>query len=759
MEKALEANNKNKKNTNIVMTIEYGNDNIKKSKTIQYLKEGAFNCVLLPIRNFINDKLASVKTKKTKQNYETRLKKLNKLNEKYFDIGVNEEGLYDIANTLQIDLNVSLPFQNEYMSGKSCKKPLKKFNYINTKLHHAELDEVLNTDDRNIVSTDELYKIMEQLDSDGEYYTYTKNNSQLITITTANKMYSIENNYQKAVNEFEIDTGLINCKLCDIKNKDVSDFIRQGNHFNQTINGKDYDEYQEYYDLCNIPKYEKNNENVNVLLPNEIEKKHIVIDMKKAYTNYKKCKYYKGFVGKVTDFRKCADIETIGYYRVNNFNFKNSPLHKWNKFLKIYNNNNVYFSAELEMLKDNGVSFDILEGCWGTHIDFDFSDELLNEKDENDIRYYCKYVGSMFCKNLKKSMYIKTDNEKYIENLYSELGCERIENYDENEYRIIYNKKTNSHLSHISGAITSYVRMMVLEQLNEFKTTEVLRVCVDGIYLKNDKYKINENKLINKLKNVFRIEDDKGFKNNAECISYITNFEDNKYKKNKNYLKMGDYKKHNEVELHLGCGGSGKTHSAITDIGYINAAFYAPSWKLTREKETEYGIKSNTIAKIISKDDEVIAIHNKFNNVIIVDECSMLTEYHKNMIMFNLLGCKIIFCGDIGYQLPPIPDPNLDEEENKEFKTDGMNIVYHNNNYRVKDENLLNILDTCRSMMKEKKNILDYVKQNFKIIEKNEMDYDYKNDMILCSTHRDKDEYTEKYKDLEKYIITKSDRK
>jgi len=66
------------------------------------------------------------------------------------------------------------------------------------------------------------------------------------------------------------------------------------------------------------------------------------IDMKKAYANYKMCRYYDGFLGKPTDFRKCDKMEGIGYYRIQNIQFNNSILEQWNKRMNIYKNGLIF---------------------------------------------------------------------------------------------------------------------------------------------------------------------------------------------------------------------------------------------------------------------------------------------------------------------------------------------------------------------------------------------------------------------------------
>lgn len=703
---------------NAELFITQGTKPIKKDLLEQFFKDGKINCVMIPIINFIEDKIQTSKTKKTIQNYNSRLKKALKLEEKYHDTGVNEDALNEISNDLQLDLSVVLPFQNDYIEAKSNKKPLRSFKYINTRMNHVEYDELSYNEKNEIVSQNDLIKLQKQLENTNEYYTYKKNYMNVSEIRTIDTIYRLSNEFNDIVNDFENNTGLCDVKICDIKNEDVSNFVRQGNHFNETID---------------INKYNK-------------KTPHHHIDMEKAYTKYHLCKYYKGFLGKITDFRKCDHIVDVGYYRIKNIKFKNNRLKEWNDKMNCYNDYVVYPSPDLEMLKDKGVEFDIIEGCWGSNMDFRFNDELINGyeiiDDDEKVRYYSKYVGIMYTKNLQRNMYIKGD-EQFINTINNNF--ENIDVYG-NEVKISYDKKSNYHLSHISGFILSYMRLNMLEQLEQFETDDVYRVVVDGIYFK---------KIDVELKNCFRYEE-KEFKNNDGGLSYISNYRDYDFEANlihdKNYtLSKAEFRENNKIELHLGCGGSGKTHYNLNDKGFVNPTYYAPSWKLVRNKQKETGVYSNTIAKITSDDPIVISNQRKFVSTLIIDEVSMMTEKDKQKIIKNFSNCKIIFNGDIGFQLPPI-------EKGDEFKIDDMKIINHNKNYRVKDNNFLEILNNCRDKMKKGHRIKEYVISKLNKVNKDKMNYNHTRDMIITGTHKTKDYYTDKYKHLDKYYITKSDR-
>lgn len=693
--------------------IQYGRKIVPADKIQQSFFDGKINCVMTPIIRFIQDKIDTVTTKKTVSNYKTMMKHAVELEKKYHDIGVNKDAMVEISNKLQVDLHIHLPFQKDFIVAKSNKKALRTFQYKNTRLNHVDFDELTHNEIEEIVSLDELIKIQKKLDLEGTYYTYQKSYKNITQIDTLNCRYKLENKYRDSVYEFEIMTGLIDCKICDIQQSKLCDFVRQSNHFNETII------------FNNIEKFDELEVNP------QTHEGHI--DMSKAYVNFKMCKFYKGFLGKITDFRACNHIVDIGIYQIINLVLV-GRIKALNHKLNCYNDN-VYPSPELEMLLAEGCSFDIVAGCWGSSIDFDFDDEMIQNIDEHKTRYYCKYVGQMFCRNLEHSYYIKSD-EKFIQHLRNEIDTD-IRIFEE-EAKISYPKSSNYNLAHISSFILSYMRMNVLEQLYEFDLNNIIKIVVDGIYF---------NGPCPELKNCFRTET-KDMVYNMCGDSYISNNECGEF-------EYGPFREHNLIEVHTGAGGCGKTHNNLVDTGFIGLTYFAPSWKLARTKQKEYKCDVNTIAKLLTDDPETLGYIKRNLRVALIDECSMLSDKDKLKIMKNLQGCKIIFCGDFGYQLPCF---EKDDEGNylTPFNIKGMTIKEHNTNYRVKCEKLAELLKDVRELIKYGMNprqLIQSVCSNGNIA-----DYDYLNDLILTQTHVDKNRFTELFSHLNKYYITQSDR-
>tara|TARA_Y100000004_G_C8941290_1_gene424340 strand:- start:304 stop:2172 length:1869 start_codon:yes stop_codon:yes gene_type:complete len=478
---------------------------------------------------------------------------------------------------------------------------------------------------------------------------------------------------------------------------------------------------------CKIVEYIKELQNCN----------HI--DLKKAYTKGSECIKYQGYLGKITDFRKTDRIMGLGIYRIYNIKFNGNPLLKKLGVLHEYNS---YTSPELEYYKELGVDFKIDMGCWGTSADIDFGDDYTKGmyQKQNGTSHYCKWYGCLmkctktdkynfYCKNIQDAGLNAWDEDcdiKYSE--YFNIGI------------LEYKKKRAYHSSHIATFIHSYCRISMLEQLRKIPMENIVAVQVDGIFYKGD------------------IEIDELFvKKEGKSLKYIQGYET--YVEDdccaiSDYDDLPDNRENNRVEVHTGAGGCGKTHNNLVDKGLINPLFIAPSWKLARNKKSEYGIDSSVFYYLLSDDPDAWRPISRYYNTIIIDEISMLSNEGKKLILQRFKKHKIIFCGDIGFQLPPI--------EGTEFKIKKLPSFKHTTNYRCKCEKLHNILMQCREFIKNHNDRVPIEKYCTKVLKLNIMDKDTidytAQDLIITKTHKKKDYYTEKYKDIKKYVVLENTR-
>ena len=191
-------------------------------------------------------------------------------------------------------------------------------------------------------------------------------------------------------------SGLINCKVDDVDDEELSEFIQEGTHYNGTVDFQDV-------------------EGAKVEVLNHA-------DMEKAYVNFFRCKWYQGFLGKITDFRKTDKVVGVGLYRITDLVIPEGPLKVYNtKLGGVYVNRNVYPSAELQMLSELGATFRVTAGCWGVKpLDFRFPSAMLDEDDEG-IKHYAKWTGGCDQHNRENCMWMK-GNRDFFDSLKHYCG-------------------------------------------------------------------------------------------------------------------------------------------------------------------------------------------------------------------------------------------------------------------------------------------------------------------------------------------------
>lgn len=735
-------------------------------KIKQLFLDGITHCVFTPIREWAQDKLnhhTEAKGKKSTERYVTILNKLDDL-EKEFKAGLPEDAVARVCNDLQIDISIDLPLEEErekmFIYQKCSKKwSLRKFRFINTRCHHVDLNEIVSTDKFEVVTRRELLDIERELLLNKQFYKYQMDSKTTCAISTTTRQYRISNHFRETVSKFEKETGLIECKVDDVNDKELSAFIALGTHYNGTV---DYQKQITNDIECTREIFvDKDGEEVFGAELGDYGVRRLCIeatyrglplhhiDMKQAYAKFRKCSFFKGFLGKITDFRQTDKIEGVGLYMITNLNLSNCPMRLRDHLrkLKCYKDNNVYPSPELDMLSSFGATFTIVSGCWGVRpFDFDFDEEMLLGKDEEGITYYAKYTGVMDSHRLSKSFYMPGDEEFYSI-LLDRLGEDRVKFYHGNAIRVTYPKKHNYHIGHVTAFITAYQRLNVIEQLLEIDPWKVVRVCVDGIYhTQNDI----------EMKNAFRVKEEFKFDNEAGS-RYCSSVE------KRNLLIVDNpYREQFAKELHLGPGGCGKTHINLVDKGLVRTAYLPQSWNLARDKAIDYGCETSVWARALSDNPEQVRFIREHYSCLIFDEVSMMSNGQKEKI-FNTYGdLKLIFCGDIGYQLPCIAGEPITHE--------GFdNIIEHNQNRRCEDPELLGFLNELRAHIKNnlsKEVINEWVMKNLRptgrIIGLDELikNYDIE-DMILCGTNNLKDYYTNIFKgkfSKEKYYVTENNR-
>ena len=689
-------------------------DKAKEENYNQYFLDGVSHCFLQPVKNWANDCLDQAKSKSAKGRYSKIIKDIVKLEVQYVK-GVSEDSIAEICNLLQIGIEIDLPStlinkKTKYIEYQSHKKPLKVFKFINTRLNHIELNECKSKDEFVECDKPTLMDIYKKCKSNDEFVMWKESKSEGVNqVNTLSQVYKLveAGGYKEIVQEFQNHNNLHDYKVSHLDNLALSNFLIANCLSNQSII------LNQDYDIQGLNH----------------------IDMKKSYSRAMDCPQYEGYLGKVSDFRRCDRIIGLGIYQVQNIKFNGNDLIE---NLKVFHNGVGYPSPELKYYQGLGITFDIIGGCWGSSFDIEFSDDMF--KKEGGVSHYCKWYGTTCTHSLKERFNFSCKELEFAKlNAFNEKDADiRFNNYTGNGL-IEYKKKAVYHQYHIGAFITSYARLNLFNQLHKFHDIkQIVAVQVDGIYYKGD---VETTDLF--------VSKDKITIDYIETESYVD-------KMNGSYFDdedfSADFRTHNMVEVHTGAGGCGKTHVNLTDKGFQSILYVAPSWKLARTKAKDYDCKSSVFHYLVDSDPDKWKTIRKHYSTLVIDEISMLSEGDKNLILKRFNKLKIIFCGDIGYQLPPV--------RGIEFILGDLPSHEHTTSHRCKCEKLAKVLKILREGIKDGNEFIDNTKSSYfgiNVIESSTIDYNVK-DLIITATHKQKDIYTERYKDKDKYVVLENSR-
>jgi hypothetical protein len=295
-----------------------------------------------------------------------------------------------------------------------------------------------------------------------------------------------------------------------------------------------------------------------------------------------------------------------------------------------------------------------------------------------------------------------------------------------------------------------YARLNIIEQLMSMKYEQIIRVNSDGIYFTGNcvcynNYRVKPSECFDEDSGKFTTYNNTDFFCSNTNIGFVPNY------------AFGVERKFYKTEIAIGGGGSGKTHYNLADSGLVNCMYIAPTWKLARNKAAEYGCRVGTHAGMLTCD----ATNDMYQSpVYIIDEVSMMSDEEKNTILGFYKFSKLIFCGDINYQLPFVVAHK--KGVHTTFKMEGFdNIMRFDVDYRAKCSILQNLKKHIRACIDSgEMYVSNTLMQQFNIVDKTYVFDNYKiDDMVLCNSNKKKDMYSDTFQHMEKYYITKSGQK
>ena len=368
----------------------------KKDVNQYFLDASVGHCVFNPIKAWAEEKLDNAKSKGSQKRYSAIISNIKKYETEYQE-GLPETQIQDVCDKLKVGIDIDLPStmfdkNTQFVSVRPNKADTGKvFRYINTRLNHIEVNEAVCKNDFTTLSHNDLEVKKAHLDKEQEFYLYKTTSSGISAIYTPKENFKLsqDEGYMKAILQFEEDFHVMDYALNYYDNPELSSFLGQSinslcSMFMDNLN-PNKDQIGWLASCVNNNKFPTEDDLIvkhyddGSSTPQEdidcmkycMKRKDIKhIDLSKAFTRGNECIKYQGYLGKISDFRKTNKIEGLGIYLIHNIVCNNELINK----LGILSEYNAYTSPELEYFKENGVSFDIVLGAWGTSFDLDFPD-------------------------------------------------------------------------------------------------------------------------------------------------------------------------------------------------------------------------------------------------------------------------------------------------------------------------------------------------------------------------------------------------
>jgi hypothetical protein len=695
--------------------------NIQAYNRTQSYRDGDTHCILHPVQLYYEGLVADAVSPKTKDNRKSLLNKVIFFLKKY-KTGIPDDKMEEVAKALEVCFIIQDITYNE-LKRYNAKAKGHRFTYVNSRINHCDIITIDMHSEPEAIEAEEAVALLEYYKTNNIHHTFTGTVSNPKTIRSPERWVRVGDDNSDTMHEFFklFDKGM---SIDTIKERSLTNFLLEACHLNINWNNK-----------------------------KAVGEPVMELDIVKAYTQFKHCPYYMGFPGIINNVRETTpDHDTKTYPGVYEINIdKLEALNAYEEIsmkrnqkaydlLKAYgfksNNKYILTSAWIEQLKALKVKYTVLRGAWGKRFDFDFTPDMIDSK------LYAVWTGLNMCK--EDQHYYKTyATPEFAEIIQAQQPTSTM-TYDQYTETLMIQKPkdVNKIMPHIAAFIISYTQLNVFQEAMKYDIADIYAHKLDSIVLTTTKVKPITNSAI------WTVEQG-DIKLSKYPVPHIINKSTNHYKFRETATVLGD-------QFISGAGGSGKTHTILSDIGFRKVLFASTAWKLITEKALEYKIKGSSINGLIGVgyDNKAIpTVKERFGSpgVVVVDELSMIDGNNIEKIKQLYPLSQIILMGDY--------------EDGRYYQSsitmDGRT-VYHpptykliTADYRSLDDETKVMKATVRTMMKDKsmKAITDYIKSVAPKISVDELKASYDLDYVLTGTHSRVQVFTDLLKDEKNHYL------
>lgn len=657
-----------------------------RTELLQYYRDGDNrHCVLSPIRAYYEEKQATTSGMATQNKCRTALERL-----KHFELlykkGVPESALEFVARRLGVRIRLTDPFGANEQRFNDESSRAKIFNYRNTRFNHVE--EIVCDTEISRVPIHSLLSLLGELRSERRFYMYRQTGTTRVPtrVDCEHGRYVLEDPdgevFQAARDLYKLDGYAIDAKKHPAVARFLSEGLRVTSHARFHVDTEFEDDPEEYQ----------------------------VLDLSKAYTQGPLAgKYYVGYLVGISHARRVdGGIEHLrahpGIYCVTGVDLGGCTerVYDYARELCLTTGDSLVLpSPELLWWWDHGVRFHVASGAWGVMLpSIDWEGTGLLETGTGPLhsglsRYkvWCGQLG--YSNNGHKCVYMPGD-ARWAQVL-AEKGYRATYFYGESDVCVRLPAERTPELKHTFAFITSYTRINVLNQLLKFDPANVRGVMLDAVIYVGETPDVLpcwvSKPAVSKVVLQEYSQDGwygtKGVWATGEDATSLLTAEPSTLLAPLTFLE--------------GAGGSGKSHSVLSDAGFCDVLFAAPTWSLVAFMMRKYGCAGTTVHRLAGAwrdedaDGNVVMTHcrpyheeyKRYPAVVFVDEATMIDKDMLLKIVEIYSGkSQILFAGDIRVTGVPLDKPPVwfqCRNRTRVFDPREVNaaIVTYSNDYRA----------------------------------------------------------------------------
>lgn len=579
-------------------------------KLQQSYLDGEEHCVIKPLLNMFQSYADNATTKESKRKLNAVVKKLKEFEKTYIN-GVPEEDMGIIGRAISRCIII-----HDLLGGEVIKynpKSTSKIHFTNTRKNHLDIGHITLGGKPIKIKKDKMIEIMKEHDECKRFYIFDGNltEGKMFSLSSSEGNWVVVNDEYEIYSKFDNEIGKRGFGINSFEYPQLNKFLKEGQ-------------------IVNASPVAFNDE------PNNLEDvKHV--DVTKAYTQFKCCKHYRGFLGNIHQYSKLNLIDEveilnflkkhIGIYQVKIIKCENKLLNQVGIF-----ENNIYTLPDPEILTfiyEYGIKIELIAGAYGSKFDFDFPEYML----EN--RRYCIWSGKLGQDSEYRSFNFEGDDKWASHLKYQFMATDnKVFHYKSTNLISVELKKfCNYTYHHIFAFITSYTRLNVLNEMSKVDG-ELVKVILDGIYYRG-------NSIIDKV-DVPCKESDK--------LKQHVGFTDAWY--HPSSIDTSDWGNHDNMfdtnVILCGQGGSGKTYHVFNSKTLLKPLYVVPTHVLGRHFAKEYKCNYITIHKLAGIDCQSFASEKGYSPpIVLIDEITMISEEMIFDAMKANPTTRFILAGDV----------------------------------------------------------------------------------------------------------------